>query len=129
MFSPRMRWRFAAPLIAVTLAGFAWAGPDDDDDEDMAPEPAVMPSVAPKAAFYNFADVAVEASLAAPEGAMMGATPGGAQDIGYARDRIAAGEIPHPNTFTPEGLFSEHDLPLPQTRKCAQMLCLSGAAA
>ncbi len=45
-------------------------------------------------------------------GASMGATPGGAQDISYFRSGAGRGEIPHPNTFTAEGLFSEHDLPL-----------------
>ena len=59
----------------------------------------------------------------------MGATPGGAQDIEWARERIAAGEVPHPNTFTPEGLFSQHDLPLASRGKCSRVLCLSGAAA
>jgi Ca-activated chloride channel homolog len=59
----------------------------------------------------------------------MGATPGGAQDIDYARDRIEAGEVPHAATFTPEGLLSQHDLPLDSKRKCSQILCLSGAAA
>jgi Ca-activated chloride channel family protein len=59
----------------------------------------------------------------------MGATPGGAQDIDFARDRILAGEVPHEKTFTPEGLLSQHDLPLPSPGKCREILCLSGAAA
>lgn len=59
---------------------------------------------------------------------MLGATPGGAQDIAFFRDRVAAGEVPHPNTFTPEGLFSEHDLPLAARSKCAQTLCAIGEA-
>jgi Ca-activated chloride channel family protein len=58
----------------------------------------------------------------------MGATPGGAQDIAFFRDRVAAGEVPHPNTFTPEGLFSEHDLPLVARTKCMQTLCAIGEA-
>src|ERR1051326_8714791 len=45
-------------------------------------------------------------------GTRLGATPGGAKDIRFFRSGAARGEIPHPNTFTPEGLFSEHDLPL-----------------
>ena len=66
----------------------------------------------------------------APRAAMksMGATPGGAKDIDYARDRILAGEVPHASTFTPEGLFSQYDLPLPSKRACSQILCLSAAA-
>lgn len=41
-----------------------------------------------------------------------GATPGGAQDINYFRLGAGRGQIPHPDTLTAEGLFSEHDLPL-----------------
>ncbi|MCY0985648.1 VWA domain-containing protein [Nannocystis sp. ILAH1] len=67
------------------------------------------------------------ADVMAPSPAM-GATPGGAQDIQYFRDRAKAGEIPHPNTFTPEGLFSEHDLPLAAGRACDQLLCTVGEA-
>jgi Ca-activated chloride channel family protein len=66
--------------------------------------------------------------MAAPARAM-GATPGGAQDIDFARDRIHAGEVPHQNTFTSEGLFSQYDLPLPADRPCQQLLCLTTAAA
>jgi hypothetical protein len=58
----------------------------------------------------------------------MGATPGGAQDITFFRDRVLAGEVPHPNTFTPEGLFSEHDLPLRAGPPCPQLLCVAGEA-
>jgi Ca-activated chloride channel family protein len=58
----------------------------------------------------------------------MGATPGGAQDIGYFRDRIAAGEIPLPQTFTPEGLFSEHDLPVTNHAGCKQTFCAEAEA-
>ncbi len=75
---------------------------------------------------YDFEMDAVDGALLSPEGANLGATPGGAQDIGYARDRVAAGEIPHPNTFTPEGLFSEHDLPLTPQGRCRQLLCVGG---
>jgi Ca-activated chloride channel family protein len=58
----------------------------------------------------------------------MGATPGGAQDIAYFRDRVQAGEIPHANTFTPEGLFSEHDLPVVAKQRCDKLLCTVGEA-
>lgn len=42
----------------------------------------------------------------------MGATPGGAKDIRFFRSGATRGQIPQPSTFTAEGLFSEHDLPL-----------------
>ncbi len=58
----------------------------------------------------------------------MGATPGGAQDIEFFRSRVASGEIPHPNVFTPEGLLSEHDLPVKKGGRCQSLLCTVGEA-
>ena len=80
---------------------------------------------------YDFEMDALAGEMLSPDGASMGATPGGAQDIGYARDRVKDGEVPHPNAFTPEGLFSEHDLPLgagAHAGKCTQTLCVGGEA-
>jgi Ca-activated chloride channel homolog len=57
----------------------------------------------------------------------VGVTPGGSQDIRYARDLIAAGQIPAAEHFTAEGLFSEHDLPL-DGEECGQTLCPRAAA-
>ncbi len=42
----------------------------------------------------------------------LGATPGGVQDIELARALIEAGNVPPPEAFLVEGMFSEHDLPL-----------------
>ena len=100
-----------ALCAATLLPGLAdGRSPPRDDDErrhkSMAPARAMA---------YDFSD-------------SMGATPGGAQDISFFRDRVAAGEVPHANTFTPEGLFSEHDLPLATRSKCAQTLCATGEA-
>lgn len=114
--------------LALSSAVFAKSHRDDDDDRkhelkayDFAPG-APAPMVAPPRMHMM--------RMAAPMAAgKLGATPGGAQDISYARDRISAGEVPHPNTFTPEGLLSEHDLPLDTGRKCNQTLCLTAAAA
>lgn len=58
----------------------------------------------------------------------MGATVGGAQDINYARSQIKDGKIPLPNTFTSEGLFSEHDLPLSNSNSCDSMICVIAEA-
>jgi len=57
----------------------------------------------------------------------VGVTPGGSQDIRYARDLIANGQIPAEEHFTAEGLFSEHDLPL-DGDECGQTLCPRAAA-
>lgn len=97
-------------LVALTVATAASASPDDDDEVEFLFDAAPVEAFAP-------------ARMAMP--AEMGATPGGAQDISFARDRIAAGEVPHPETFTPEGLFSEYDLPLPAA-PCRQTLCVTG---
>ncbi len=57
-----------------------------------------------------------------------GVTPGGAQDIGLAREKIANGIVPNPEDFAAEGLYSEHDLPL-DGPPCTETLCLRAAAA
>jgi len=59
----------------------------------------------------------------------MGATVGGAKDSNYFRDTVKRGGFPHPNTITPEGLFSEYDLPLKsQDSKSHDLLILNGEA-
>lgn len=59
----------------------------------------------------SFETVQFDAAPVAGGRATAGATAGGAQDIGLARDAARAGEIPRPESITAEGLFSEHDLP------------------
>lgn len=54
----------------------------------------------------------------------LGATVGGAQDIGYARKLIEEGRVPSFIDFSPEGLYSEHDIPTPAA-DCDETLCLS----
>ncbi len=113
---------FLGVMSGLALATTVFASSKEDDDERKHRHPA-----------YNFESMAAPAA-AAPAKMMrmaadhLGATPGGAQDISYARQRITAGEVPHPNTFTPEGLISEYDLPLETGRKCSQTLCLTAAA-
>jgi Ca-activated chloride channel family protein len=100
--------------LSLSLA--AWsssAAPPKDDDERKH-----------KTSVYHFDEFA-PAPAAEFE---FGATPGGAQDIGYFRDRVAAGEIPLPEVFTPEGLFSEHDLPLATGSKCTKTFCAEARA-
>ncbi len=45
------------------------------------------------------------------DGGDLGATPGGAKDIAFAREMIAMGEVPPADAISVEGLLSEHDLP------------------
>jgi Ca-activated chloride channel homolog len=52
----------------------------------------------------------------------LGVTPGGSQDMNLARTIIENGQIPTGDSFTAEGLFSEHDLPLNGV-ECNQTLC------
>jgi len=52
-----------------------------------------------------------------------GATVGGAQDIGYARQIIRAGGIPDSSAIVAEGLFSEHDIPS-LSAECGGKLCI-----
>lgn len=95
-----------ALLAAATAAA---AAPRSDDEDDASPR-----------AVYDFAD-----DFAMGE---MSASPGGAQDIAFFRDRVRDGEIPHPAVFTPEGLFSEHDLPAAKGARCGHLLCPRGQA-
>lgn len=111
------RGHFAGWFLALCVLGVASAGLARDDDDD-----------APKAIDFapEVGAFAPKARMAAPSS--MGATPGGAQDIDFARSQIAAGDVPHPATFTAEGLLSQHDLPLPAATRCKQILCVTGAA-
>ncbi len=62
-------------------------------------------------------------------GDYLGATPGGAQDMGLARAKIAEGQVPTLDDFTPEGLYSEHDLEIADAPPCGKTLCINTAAA
>ncbi len=55
-------------------------------------------------------------------------TAGGSQDIAFARSEILSGRIPHPDTFTDEGLLSQHDLHLPNAAECDQLFCVIAEA-
>ncbi|MBN2360809.1 MAG: VWA domain-containing protein [Deltaproteobacteria bacterium] len=78
------------------------------------------------AAMWLASALAACMSMSAAE--FLGATPGGAQDIGLARSIIAEGGVPRLDQFTVEGLFSEHDLTLANPPPCEQALCLGSAA-
>jgi Ca-activated chloride channel family protein len=121
-------------LLALTGAGFFGPGPDDDDDDDDDDAPRMHRAAAPS---YDFEADFVDAEMIAPaapapadigiDGDMaetLGATPGGAQDVNLVRALIEAGTIPRPEQITPEGLFSEHDLPLNAGATCDQLLCV-----
>lgn len=118
-------WSILLCCFGLSLVGEA-APPREEDDDDGRKNKS-------GATVYDFeVDVGVEGlldpSAVSPSAPTMGATPGGAQDIGYFRDRIAAGEIPLPQTFTPEGLFSEHDLPVTNHAGCKQTFCAEAEA-
>src|SRR5262245_37594750 len=53
-------------------------------------------------------------------------TQGGAKDVNYLRGEVSKSRIPHPNTFTAEGLLSEHNIVLTSDRPCRQLFCLIG---
>ena len=104
----------AAVLLPGLADGRSPARHEPDEERERHKMEMRMP--APTPAYHFSADME------------MGATPGGAQDIAFFRDRAAKGEVPHPNAFTPEGLFSEHDLPLTTHTRCMQTLCATGEA-
>ncbi len=95
--------------LSLPLATFPPAlGQDDDEDDEL----------------FELSPFTVDAS----GDIGYGASAGGAQDINYARAQINLGNIPHPSTFSAEGLFSEHDLPLKRNSDCDSLLCVFGEA-
>lgn len=66
------------------------------------------------------------AAYAGPGAGRFGATPGGVQDMGLARALVADGNVPPPEAFVVEGMFSEHDLPV-DGGECADVLCIGAA--
>ncbi|MCB9559701.1 MAG: VWA domain-containing protein [Kofleriaceae bacterium] len=60
-------------------------------------------------------------------GGDFGATPGGVKDMHFARELIAAGQVPPPEALLVEGMFAEHDLGLAGDA-CTQPLCVRAAA-
>lgn len=71
----------------------------------------------------GFGGIALECD-ASMGGGGLGATPGGAQDIGYLRTVVDEGYIPLPFHLAVEGLFSEHNLPLQDSQPCDKLLCV-----
>ena len=51
-------------------------------------------------------------------------TQGGAKDVNYLRGEVEQLRIPHPETFTAEGLISEHSVVIESSKPCAQVFCL-----
>lgn len=51
-------------------------------------------------------------------------TQGGAKDVNYLRGEVEQARIPHPDTFTAEGLISEHSVVIESAAPCAQVFCL-----
>ena len=51
-------------------------------------------------------------------------TQGGAKDVNYLRGEVEQSRIPHPETFTAEGLLSEHSIVMDSGTPCAQVFCL-----
>jgi len=53
---------------------------------------------------------------------------GGAQDFGYPRALIAAGQVPRPADLDPAGFFAEHSTPLPPPL-CGERMCVQAMLA
>jgi len=71
---------------------------------------------------------AMDASAGANTGGgNLGATPGGAQDIGYLRTTVESGYVPLSFHLAAEGLFSEHNLPIESSIPCNRLLCVRAA--
>lgn len=99
----------AQPIQVESAAGASF-------DNALTPAPAVRNSAGGNGAVGGKMLMRVQGTL--------GATVGGAQDIGYARKLIESGKVPQFIDFSPEGLYSEHDIPTPSS-VCNEKLCLS----
>lgn len=77
----------------------------------------ILAGITPLAASDEMEEIIVTGGVAV--------TQGGAQDIDSFRGGVSRGQIPHPNTFTAEGLLSQHDILLNVDGPCEQTLCLS----
>ena len=53
---------------------------------------------------------------------------GGAQDVNFLRGEVQSSRIPHPETFTAEGLLGSHNILFDSDRACAKLFCLIGEA-
>jgi Ca-activated chloride channel family protein len=94
--------RTATGFLAATTVSILGVAQQPDDEETHSPE-----------------EITVTA---------MRVSAGGARDAKFSRDEIAAGRVPHPDSITAEGLLAEHDLTLPSSAECRQLLCLVGEA-
>ncbi|EDY81909.1 von Willebrand factor type A domain protein [Verrucomicrobiia bacterium DG1235] len=81
---------------------------DEEEDEEVVYELSPFEVSGPSTGGYR----ATSTLSATRIRTKLGATVGGAQDIRYLRNLIDEGIIPSPASFTAEGLFSEHDLPI-----------------
>lgn len=77
---------------------------------------------------WGYSDAGPAGGSLPPSSPPAGATPGGVQDMGLARELIANHVVPLPEAFVVEGMFSEHDLGL-DGEPCMDVLCLRGAVA
>lgn len=75
-----------------------------------------------------FLAIALSLGCSASMDGSAGATPGGAQDAGLFREKIARGEIPKQGDLTVEGMLAEHDLPVVGD-PCTRALCVDAATA
>jgi Ca-activated chloride channel family protein len=75
-------------------------------------------------------DASITNGGAAMESDGLGATPGGAQDIGAAREMLDKGMMPSTHMLTYQGIFSEHDLGFVDAEPCpeGQALCIEARA-
>ena len=113
------------PIFGLTSIVSTWAEEEEEEQEVALDEKIIK--LSPFAVANGAVGYTATRSLAASS-MSYGATPGGAQDIRYFRMAAGDGSIPHPNTITAEGLFSEHDLPLRGDGGCQELLCVEGAA-
>ncbi len=121
-YVPHWACRSIITLIAWSSTCLFLLGQDDEKDDDDLLE--LSPFSVGSGGGYNATSTLSGARL----NSKIGATVGGAQDVAFARGKAKAGEIPPSDSFTPEGLFSEHDLPLNGEAKDDYLIDVVGQA-
>ncbi len=119
----------AAHIMLLIASVAAWAQGDSTRkgtpvDLELDAQPIAAPTNSVGRSMHGTYKAAGSGAAMQYRAGTLGATIGGAQDIGYARKLIQSGKVPQFIDFSPEGLYSEHDIPTPSS-ECNDKLCLS----